>query len=206
MARVNGEKISSTSGIVTRLYCLEFDQRFWLVALAMVVPHLQVEPLQVHGVLLSIEKRAADSLLPHTCSNHLQAEGKKEKCSDLVLVKRCFVMDQMDQVYLLFHVRAQFDRYVLIVLTTLGYQLRAAQTVELWGSHTGGEGLTFTKEVLQLISSLHFIYVPQMTDTRNLKKHITSAKDVVWVRQEPNTFWCASTPEGRPNLFSFSLA
>lgn len=71
-----GNKFSSSSGILTGLYYL--DQVFWFVAFAMVLPHLQVQPLQVHCVLLGVEKRAADSLLPHTCSDHLQAERKKE--------------------------------------------------------------------------------------------------------------------------------
>lgn len=66
-----------SSGSLTGLYCL--DQVFWLVAIAMVLPHLQIEPLQVYCVLLGVEKRAADSLLPNTCSDHLQAEGGKEK-------------------------------------------------------------------------------------------------------------------------------
>lgn len=63
-----------SSGIFTGLYCLEFEQVFWFLAIAMVLPHLQIEPLQVYCVLLGVEKRAADSLLPNTCSDHLQAE------------------------------------------------------------------------------------------------------------------------------------
>lgn len=63
---------ASSSGILTCLHCL--NHVFWLVALAMVLPHLQIEPLQVHCVLLGVEKRAADSLPPNTCSDHLQAE------------------------------------------------------------------------------------------------------------------------------------
>lgn len=47
----------------------------WLVAITVVLPHLQIEPLQVHCVLLGVEKRAADSLLPNTRSDHLQAIG-----------------------------------------------------------------------------------------------------------------------------------
>lgn len=66
----------SSSGILTCLHCL--NHVFWLVALAMVLPHLQIEPLQVHCVLLGVEKRAADSLPPNTCSDHLQAEWKKK--------------------------------------------------------------------------------------------------------------------------------
>lgn len=65
------------SRILTGLYCL--DQVFWFVAIAMVLPHLQIEPLQVHCVLLCVEKRAADSLLPNTCSDHLQAEGEEDE-------------------------------------------------------------------------------------------------------------------------------
>lgn len=37
----------SISGSITGLYCLEFDKVIWLFAIAMVLPHLQVEPLQV---------------------------------------------------------------------------------------------------------------------------------------------------------------
>lgn len=66
---------ASSSGILTGLYCLEFDQVFRLIAVAMVLPHLQIEPLQLYCVLLGVEKRAADSLLPNTRSNHLQAAG-----------------------------------------------------------------------------------------------------------------------------------
>jgi len=94
-------KHASSSGIFTGLYCMEHV--LWLVAIAMVVPHLQIEPLQVHCVLLGVEKRAADSLLPNAGSHHLQE----------------------------FHVRAQFYCNVLVVLATLGYQLRAAQTSQL---------------------------------------------------------------------------
>lgn len=50
---------------------------FWLVAVAVVLPHLQIEPLQVYCVLLGVEKRAADSLLPNTCSDHLKTTGEK---------------------------------------------------------------------------------------------------------------------------------
>lgn len=74
-----------SSGILTGLHCL--DQVFWLVAIAIVLPHLQIEPLQVHCVLLGVEKRAADSLLPNTCSDHLQAEGDKDKWSDYTVLQ-----------------------------------------------------------------------------------------------------------------------
>lgn len=85
-------KRASSSGILTGLDCLEFDQVFWLVAIAMVLPHLQVEPLQVHCVLLGVEQRAADSLLPHTCSDHLQAERERENVRPHGLANRkeCF--------------------------------------------------------------------------------------------------------------------
>lgn len=66
---------ASSSSIFTSLYCLVFDQVIWLVAIAVVLPHLQIEPLQVHCVLLGVEKRAANSLLPNTRSDHLQAIG-----------------------------------------------------------------------------------------------------------------------------------
>lgn len=65
-----------SSGIFTGFYCL--DQGLRLVAIAVVLPHLQVEPLQVYCVLLGVEKRAADSLLPNTGPHHLQAEGEKQ--------------------------------------------------------------------------------------------------------------------------------
>jgi len=73
------EKIcASSSGVLTGLYCLEFDQVFWLVAIAVVLPHLEVEPFQVRCILFSVEKGAADSLFPNTCSDHLQAAGEEE--------------------------------------------------------------------------------------------------------------------------------
>jgi len=56
---------------------MDIDQGFRLFAIAMVLPHLQIEPLQVNCVLLGIEKRAADSLLPNACSDHLQADRDK---------------------------------------------------------------------------------------------------------------------------------
>lgn len=68
---------ASCSGILSGLCYL--DQVFWFVAIAVMLPHLQVEPLQVHCVLLGVEKRAADSLFPNTCSHHFQAIGNKEK-------------------------------------------------------------------------------------------------------------------------------
>ena len=95
MAGVWGKRneLAFSSGILTGLYCLEFDQVFWLVAIAMMLPHLQIEPLQVHCVLLCVEKRAADSLLPNTCSHHLQAKGDKENGQILKFSKtkiQCF--------------------------------------------------------------------------------------------------------------------
>ncbi len=38
------------------------------------LPHLQVESLQLHGVLFGVEERAADALLPHAGADLLQAE------------------------------------------------------------------------------------------------------------------------------------
>lgn len=57
---------------------MDIDQRFRLFAIAVVIPHLQVQPLQVDRVLLGVEKRAANSLLPNTCSDHLQTKRDKE--------------------------------------------------------------------------------------------------------------------------------
>lgn len=37
------------------------------------LPHLQVESLQVHGVLFGVEERAADALLPDAGADLLQA-------------------------------------------------------------------------------------------------------------------------------------
>lgn len=71
-----------SSGILTGLHCL--DQVFWFVADAMVLPHSQVEFLQVHRVLLGVEERAADPLSPNTGSDHLQAKEDKEE-SDITL-------------------------------------------------------------------------------------------------------------------------
>ena len=64
-----------SSGILTGLHCL--DQMFWFVAIAVVLPHSQVEFLQVHCVLLGVEERATDSLSPNTRSDHLQAKEDK---------------------------------------------------------------------------------------------------------------------------------
>lgn len=69
----------SSSGVLTGLDCLEFDHVLWLVAVAVVLPHLQIELLQVHCVLLGVEQGTADSLFPNTCSDHFQAARKKNK-------------------------------------------------------------------------------------------------------------------------------
>lgn len=52
---------------------------FWFVAVAMVLPHPQVEFLQFHCVLFGVEERAADSLSPNTRSDHLQAKEHDEE-------------------------------------------------------------------------------------------------------------------------------
>lgn len=50
----------------------------------LVLPHLQVELLQVHGVLLGVEQRAADALLPYTGTHFLQAgEGKRVRTNHM---------------------------------------------------------------------------------------------------------------------------
>lgn len=64
-----------SSGILTGLHYL--DHVLWFVAVAMVLPHPQVEFFQVHCVLLGVEERAANSLSPNTCSDHLQAKMDK---------------------------------------------------------------------------------------------------------------------------------
>ena len=63
------------SSTLAALYLGEVDEVIRLFPTRMVLPHLQVELLQVCGVLLGVEQRAADSLLPHTRPDHLQAEG-----------------------------------------------------------------------------------------------------------------------------------
>lgn len=78
------EKKSSvfSSGILTGLHYL--DQVFWFFAVAMVLPHPQVEFLQFHCVLFGVEERAADSLSPNTRSDHLQAKEDQDE-SDIAL-------------------------------------------------------------------------------------------------------------------------
>lgn len=90
-----------SSSILTGLHCL--DQVFWFVAITMVLPHSQVEFLQVHCVLLCIEERAADSLSPNTRSDHLQAKEDKEE-SDITL---CLFNEQNHQVLLTIPCRIQ---------------------------------------------------------------------------------------------------
>lgn len=46
----------------------------WLVAIAMMLPHLQVQSLQVSRVLLGVEQGTADPLLPDSCPDHLQTK------------------------------------------------------------------------------------------------------------------------------------
>lgn len=113
---------ASSSGILAGFYRVDFDKGFWLVAIAMVLPHLQIEPLQIHCVLLGVKKRAADSLLPNTCSDHLQAEGDNgKKMVRLKSMITMFFKRSQIKFDLLFHVRAHFDCDVLIILTTMGY-------------------------------------------------------------------------------------
>lgn len=59
------------SGALTGLSRLQFDQVVWFVAIAVVLPHQLVELFQVNCVLLGVEEGTADSMLPHTCSDHL---------------------------------------------------------------------------------------------------------------------------------------
>lgn len=98
---------ASSSGILTGLYCLEFDQVFWLIAVAMVLPHLQIEPLQLYRVLLGVEKRAANSLLPNARSNHLQAAGDRYKVVRVQQTENAMLFKKVrENFHLLFHVRA----------------------------------------------------------------------------------------------------
>lgn len=61
------------SSTLAALYLRDIDEVVRLLPARMVLPHLQVELLEVCGVLLRVEQGAADPLLPHTRSNHLQA-------------------------------------------------------------------------------------------------------------------------------------
>lgn len=69
---------SGGSGAFTTVKQLHLHQVVRFGTACMVLPHLQVEALQVNSVLLSIEERAADTLPPHTGSNLLQAAGENK--------------------------------------------------------------------------------------------------------------------------------
>ena len=69
-------KRAAASGTLATLDGLQVHQVFRLGPSSMVLPHLQVELLQVHGVLLCVEEGAADTLFPHTSSDHLQTMEK----------------------------------------------------------------------------------------------------------------------------------
>lgn len=125
----------------------------WLVAVTVVLPHLQIELLQVHCVLLGVEQGAADSLFPNACSDHFQAARKKNKQRQ-TLTQTLGGRGETGQVkqikvFLLLHVRSQLDRYVLVFLTTLGNQLWAAETTELGGGHAGSKGFTYKRVLLK---------------------------------------------------------
>lgn len=59
------EREGRSSGAFTAVKQMCFQEVFRFATSCMVLPHLQVEPLQVYGVLLSVEERAADTLFPH---------------------------------------------------------------------------------------------------------------------------------------------
>lgn len=69
---VGATMVCFSLGLLSALCCLESDKVFWFVATGMMLPHLQVKPLQVHCVLLGVEEWTANSLFPNTCSNHLK--------------------------------------------------------------------------------------------------------------------------------------
>lgn len=46
---------------------------------SVMLPHLQVESLQVHGVLFGVEEWAADALLPDAGADLLQAVRNEER-------------------------------------------------------------------------------------------------------------------------------
>lgn len=50
-----------------------FDHVVRFVARSVVIPHLEVQPLQVHRVLLRVEQRAGYSLLPDFATDFFQA-------------------------------------------------------------------------------------------------------------------------------------
>lgn len=49
------------------------------VASSIMLPHLQIEPLEFHRVLFGVEQRARYSLLPHLATDLLQAGQLKER-------------------------------------------------------------------------------------------------------------------------------
>lgn len=67
-----------SSGAFTAFQGLEIDKMLRLGPCRVMLPHLHVELLQVYGVLLGIEQRAAYALLPDPSTNHLQAGMRKE--------------------------------------------------------------------------------------------------------------------------------
>lgn len=64
-------------GALAGLQRLHFDQVVRFASGSVMLPHLQVESLQVYGVLFGVEERAANTLLPHAGTDLLQAERNK---------------------------------------------------------------------------------------------------------------------------------
>jgi len=70
--RVLGERtVSLSSCRLAGLYWL--NHVIWFVASRIVIPHLQIEPLQVHCVLFCVEQRTGYSLLPDFATYFFQA-------------------------------------------------------------------------------------------------------------------------------------
>lgn len=80
-------------GALTGLQRVNFDQVIRFASTSVVLPHLQVEPLQVHGVLFGVEERTAYALLPHTRADLLQAAWSKQCVLGVSLTRLLDVRD-----------------------------------------------------------------------------------------------------------------